>query len=354
MSNTFKAYQENLLWNLAAEPSSPAAVDVLLNPSSNATSLSGQVSMGGHTYIVQLTGAFNYSPLKVSLNDASGVFNTYAVYRDGAIWETRTSTIGLDVIKVFLGTDFSAQIDTLQGNDAFIGSSTVAVCDYVRGEGGNDTFTGYDDVSAKGGDYFYGGTGIDTSVYLGRSTDYSIVSNSQIYDAIKNDGTRLSGYVVTDKTVGRDGSDRLFDVERLQFTDTNIALDYQAGGHAGQAYRLYLGVLGRQGEPGGLGYVMNRLDQGETLKNVASGYLNSPEFQVKYGNADQATFINLLYKNILGRAADSSGTTFINNWIAGGATREDVTLGFTESPEYIAQCATLIGNSGIHYTPVIG
>ena len=144
------------------------------------------------------------------------------------------------------------------------------------------------------------------------------------------------------------------DAYRFVLTDGYVALDYEAGGHAGQAYRLYKGVLGREGEAAGLGYVINRLDQGETLRNVASGYLNSPEYQIKFGNTDQSTFINLLYKNILGRDADQSGMSFITQWMANGATREDVTLGFTESPEYIAQCIQLIGNHGIGYTAVTG
>lgn len=143
------------------------------------------------------------------------------------------------------------------------------------------------------------------------------------------------------------------DTFRFQLTDTNVALDYWAGGHAGQAYRLYKGVLGREGEPAGLGFVINWLDQGEPLKNVASGYLNSPEFLAKYGNTSQADFIDLLYHNILGRAGDTDGVQYINNWMNSDATREDVVLGFTESPEYIAQCITLIGNHGIMYTPVV-
>ena len=225
-------------------------------------------------------------------------------------FENANGTSSSDLIT---GNDLANTINTNQGNDV------------LTGLGGNDVLDG--------------GDGIDTAYYQGTSLQYSI---------------NLSKSTITDTISTRDGIDSLANIERLHFTDVSTALDFQSGGHAGQAYRLYKGVLGREGEPGGLGYVINRLDQGEALKLVASGYLNSPEFQVKYGNADQATFINLLYKNILGRAADLGGTSFINNWIAGGATREDVTLGFTESPEYISQCATLIGNNGIHYTPVIG
>lgn len=167
-------------------------------------------------------------------------------------------------------------------------------------------------------------------------------------------GSSVQGSCVLDNSAQTKTATGYKDIFRFHLTDTNIAVDYWEGGHAGQAYRLYRGVLGREGEPDGLGFVMNRLDRGEDLKVVASGYLNSPEFQAKYGQTTQADFINLLYNNILGRDADSGGVSFINGWMASGAAREDVVLGFTESPEYIAQCITLIGSHGIAYTPALG
>ena len=229
-----------------------------------------------------------------------------------------------------VATDFNQNITVSDRNQSSL----------IRTWAGNDRFF---DTNSNSSTRIDGGIGIDMSIYSGKVDNYKLITKDNLSSEVQ----------LTEKSSNLSVNDTLVNIERLQFADTNVALDYQAGGHAGQAYRLYKGVLGREGEPGGLGYVMNRLDQGETLKNVASGYLNSPEFLAKYGNADQPTFINLLYQNILGRAADASGTSFINNWMASGATREDVTLGFTESPEYIAQCITLIGNSGIHYNPVV-
>ena len=351
MGYTKKLYGDNHFWNMLpstnSNPLSPAELQVT---SHGPTVVQVELSVGNVTAKAVGTGNFQFQEPALTAAQVSGTISSASFYLNGEITEYESWSTPVDIALTYSPT-FATQMSWLVGDDVFVASQSYNLRDWVRSESGNDKFTGYGDE--QDGDYFYGGSGIDTSVYRGRASDYSITTSNSIWDCIKNDGSRLSGFVVTDKTAGRDGIDNLVDVERLKFDDTHVALDYQAGGHAGQAYRLYKGVLGREGEPGGLGYVMNRLDQGETLKNVASGYLNSPEFLAKYGNADQPTFINLLYQNILGRAADASGTTFINNWMASGATREDVALGFTESPEYIAQCITLIGNSGIHYNPAV-
>lgn len=278
------------------------------------------------------------------------------------------------------------------GNDSLTGNDGD---NFLQGGGGNDNF-----YPTAGQDILDGGSGFDSAIFgqglfdnlyeydgsafsildksrpqTGKTTLHNIeslvldgtsfriqslpvvASGTPKIDARSSDcafGSSVQGSCVLDNSAQIKTVTGYKDIFRFHLTDTSIAVDYWEGGHAGQAYRLYRGVLGRDGEPEGLGFVMNRLDQGESLKIVASGYLNSPEFQAKYGHTTQSDFINLLYNNILGRDADSNGVSFINGWMASGATREDVVLGFTESPEYIAQCITLIGSHGIAYTPALG
>ncbi|MDD5119624.1 MAG: hypothetical protein PHP90_13655, partial [Sulfuricurvum sp.] len=55
-----------------------------------------------------------------------------------------------------------------------------------------------------------GGTGNDTAVFSGNSSNYSFVKNS--------DGS----ITVTDKTANRDGVDRLINIEQLKFSDTTL------------------------------------------------------------------------------------------------------------------------------------
>lgn len=350
MSVTEYGYQNYQVWNLFDDGGSAPLNQFVLSPTSNSNTVVATGSPSGTPMTITLNGSFSLNG--GTLANVQGTLSDIAVTKNGAVFFTDSYSNGADFQSVMNNYAYSQSL--LTGNDKFVGTSAAAINDAVQTLSGNDAFVGYGDTvtNGSGGDQFYGGTGVDTSAYRGASNQYYINPQATIYDARTNYSTTVTGITVLDQVPNRDGFDKLVDVERLQFSDTNIAFDYQAGGHAGQAFRLYLGVLGRQGEPAGLGYVMDRLDQGETLKNVASGYLNSPEFQAKYGNVNQDTFINLLYKNILGRDADASGYQFIKDWMATGATREDVVLGFTESPEYIHQCAQLIGNNGIHYTPV--
>ncbi len=100
-----------------------------------------------------------------------------------------------------------------------------------------------------------------------------------------------------------------------------------------QIYRLYGAALGRAPDAAGLAYWSDRLGKGATLSNIASGFIGSTEFKTAYGALDNTGFVSLLYKNVLNRAADQAG---LDGWIAqlqGGASRESIVVGFSESRE---------------------
>ena len=66
-----------------------------------------------------------------------------------------------------------------------------------------------------------------------------------------------------------------------------------------------------------------------------SCFLAFSEFKERYGeNVSDSTYVNNLYKNVLGRDADVGG---LNYWLAqlnsGAETRYEVLLGFSESVE---------------------
>ena len=106
--------------------------------------------------------------------------------------------------------------------------------------------------------------------------------------------------------------------------------------HALQAARLYDTVLGRLPDAPGLAFQASLLDSGVALRDIAAAFTRSPEFQAKYGTLDDRQFVSNLYLNTLHRAAEPAG---LEHWVAqiqGGASRSDVVLGFSESPEHIA------------------
>lgn len=105
---------------------------------------------------------------------------------------------------------------------------------------------------------------------------------------------------------------------------------------AGQVYRLYGATLGR--EPGGSGFQawFNGINsEAITLDQAAGGFIASPEFDITYGALSDADFVQLLYRNVLGRTADPAGLAGWLDFLAGeDNTRADVVLGFSESAEY--------------------
>lgn len=211
------------------------------------------------------------------------------------------------------------------GNDVIIGN---ALSNDIAGNQGIDTLIGN-----GGNDHLDGGVGVDLAVYSGASNDYTITIGA---------GNQAT---VEDRVSGRDGTDVLDNVERLSFTDTNIALDKGAGEKAGEAYRMYKASLDREPDVVGLGDWINVLDEGGTLEHVASGFINSTEFQEKYGvNSTNETFVTLLYNNVLNRDPDSEGFAGWNKVLNEGGSREHVLIGFSESIENINQTtAQLVG-----------
>ena len=107
-----------------------------------------------------------------------------------------------------------------------------------------------------------------------------------------------------------------------------------ASGTRGSIARLYMAVFGRQPDAGGFAYWTGRVSSGLKLERAAESFVNSPEFVALYGATSNTEFVDLLYLNVLGRPADAEGR---NYWIAqlnSGMTRTELTLWFSESPEF--------------------
>jgi hypothetical protein len=185
----------------------------------------------------------------------------------------------------------------------------------------------------------HGGGGIDTVVYSDNDAFFHI--------------SRSGSQTVVSYQFGTTTSDTLVDVERLLFSGKAIALDID--GHGGQAYRLYQAAFGRTPDKTGLGYWINALDKGSSLTHVAGEFVNSSEFLTRSGGAasDDATFVTLLYQNVLQRAPDAGGQQYWLDALHHGATRADLLQSFSESAENQAALVGVIGN-GFEYTPYGG
>ncbi|MFB8830165.1 DUF4214 domain-containing protein [Azotobacter sp. CWF10] len=165
----------------------------------------------------------------------------------------------------------------------------------------------------------YGSAAIDHRVFEGSRVDYGL-------DATDDSITIIPTAADQDKWV-------LIDYERLQFDDGAVAFDIES--NAGQAYRLYQAAFGRAPDEVGLGYWMARMDGGTSLQAVAQGFIESQEFAQLYGAepTDEA-FVDALYRNVLEREPDQTGSEFWVGQLESGAMGESqVLVSFSESEE---------------------
>ncbi|WP_426571274.1 DUF4214 domain-containing protein [Aquihabitans sp. McL0605] len=103
--------------------------------------------------------------------------------------------------------------------------------------------------------------------------------------------------------------------------------------------RLYDAFFRRQPDLGGLDFWVKKHQGGTSLSKVASSFASSSEFKTKYGNTTNAAFVTLVYKNVLDRQPDAPG---LQHWVtkmAGGMTRGDVMVAFSESSEGVRHLA---------------
>ena len=102
--------------------------------------------------------------------------------------------------------------------------------------------------------------------------------------------------------------------------------------------RLYLAYFERQPDPSGLAFWVDRCDRDvSTLVGISDAFADSAEFVARYGTLGNAAFVTLVYRNVLGRAPDPNGLQSWLDFIARGAPRGEVMLGFSESPEFVAK-----------------
>jgi V8-like Glu-specific endopeptidase len=270
------------------------------------------------------------------LMTSGGVTTVVGVLSSGNSTETQSTYAGL-----FTSGTWSWLQGAISANDGLLGGSPAstpsglvysgtAASETWSGGSGWDTFTGN-----GGNDSIDGAVGVDTAIFTASKSSYTInISNGVV--------------TVTDKVGGRDGTDTLFNVERVKFADVSVAFD--VNGSAGEAYRLYQAAFDRAPDIAGLGFQMKALDDGLTLAQLAGNFLQSPEFSATYGSLDNQQFVTQLYANVLHREPDAGGLAYhVNHLDSAAIGRHDVLMQFSESPE---NQAALIGvmQNGMTYT----
>lgn len=150
----------------------------------------------------------------------------------------------------------------------------------IAGGAGNDILTGF-----GGNDTLIGDESVDTAIYTGHSLDYDLERQSDHL------------WTVTANSSSAEGQDTLIDVERIQFSDTSLALDID--GNAGITAKILGAVFGPDAitnkQLAGIG--LDLLDQGtdyETLMQLAINAVLGDDAR------NHTAVVDLLYENVVG------------------------------------------------------
>lgn len=246
-----------------------------------------------------------------------------------------TGTSGVDTINGDVGDD---ALFGLAGNDELIGG---AGSDRLEGGAGDDLLFGdfdlFDDdgnyaenVVGEANDILFGGTGSD-EMHGGFGRD------TAIYDDISTLFTRsYGGAHGTVERISNNDFDELDSIETLQFMD-GVFNSYDEDSVHAEVARLYDSVLQRLPDFGGIDFHAGRIANGEaTLLRVAEDFVNAPEFQAATGGLNNAGFVDFIYQSALGRPADPGGRAYWISQLDAGASRAQLVVQFSESPEHRA------------------
>lgn len=228
---------------------------------------------------------------------------------------------------------YEALITAINENDYLIGGST-----FVKGTETKDFFLGsiFNQV-------IDGLSGMDTMAYTASLNQFSVFTT----------GNQQTNVV---SKVGLNRGDTLTSIERLKFSDTSIALDIEPTENAGSVYMLYKAAFNRAPDNGGIGFWLNRIDHGlDIVTGIAQGFVDSAEFIAKYGaNPTNASYVNSLYQNVLGRAGEAGGLAYWTGEMdVGRVSKAQVLVQFATLPEGAGIVAPLIAN-GIPYQEWLG
>lgn len=149
------------------------------------------------------------------------------------------------------------------------------------GTTGNDTFN-----LTAGDETIDGDLGVDTVILNGAYSFFSITKTT-------------AGFTVTDR-ISSGGVDTLANIERLQFTDKNIAFDLN--GNAGMTAKIIGAVFGSQSlsNKSYVGIGLKYLDAGWTYDNLAGLALDAA------GAKTNDQIVSLLWKNVIGTTATAN------------------------------------------------
>ena len=115
----------------------------------------------------------------------------------------------------------------------------------------------------------------------------------------------------------------------------DVAYDGSIDGFDGTIYRLYRAFFLREPDGDGITYWINQARYGRfPIGSIAEEFARSPEFRQRYGALADGPFVELVYRNVLGRAAEPEGRDYWLAQLRAGMLRGHLMLYFSDSVEF--------------------
>lgn len=115
----------------------------------------------------------------------------------------------------------------------------------------------------------------------------------------------------------------------------DVVYDGSRDGFDGTIYRLYRAFFLREPDGDGIVYWINQARyERYPIGSVAEEFARSAEFDQRYGALTDDAFVDLVYRNVLGRAAEPEGRTYWLGQLRSGMRRGHLMLYFSDSVEF--------------------
>ncbi|MEM7496692.1 MAG: ELWxxDGT repeat protein [Pseudomonadota bacterium] len=160
-----------------------------------------------------------------------------------------------------------------------------------------------------------------------------------VYDANREDVTETLGFGGRVTIEVGDETDMLENIERVELNDGAYIFDISDNGDF--IYRLYSAAFVRTPDEEGFRFNVMRSDNGQSDKFIADSFTTSDEFLAEFGtNPTDEEFVNNLYIKVLQREADAGGLEFwTTRFESGELSRGDMLIRFAASDENVARTA---------------
>jgi hypothetical protein len=204
--------------------------------------------------------------------------------------------------------------------------------DIISGSSVDDKF-----FSSAGDDRFDGQTGFDRLIYSSAMSTFEIA---------KVDGA----YQVRGKS-NSDNTDTVINIERLEFSDTSLALDI--AGHAGITAKLLGATFGKESlaNKALVGIGLSYMDAGTSYSDLMGAVINA----VLGSTASNAAVVELLYTNVIGSAPSANDLAFFTDWLDKGIYTKASFGVLAADTELNIVNVGLVGlaSTGLEYTPYV-